>query len=75
MSVEPLRKRTMTISELQAKTLKVLRQMRRQLNRRAHEEGMSDREFMDQVLAPLEHEIRQDREVLKMNRKSKGNAR
>ena len=66
--VKPLTKKTMTLNELQLRTLKVLRLVRSQLNRQAHEGGMSDTEFTENVLDPLETEIKQDRYVLKMFR-------
>jgi hypothetical protein len=67
--VQPLKKKTMTLSELQLRTLDVLRKVRFQFNRAAHEEGMSDGEFLDAVLAPLETDIYQDRQMLKMTRR------
>lgn len=66
--VQPLKKKTMTLSELQLRTLDVLRKVRFQFNRAAHEDGMSDAEFLDAVLEPLETDIYQDRKVLKMAR-------
>lgn len=71
MSVEPLRKKTMTLNELQLRTLDVLRRVKFQFNRQAHEEGMSDAEFVDQVIDPLATDIYQDRQVLKMYAKQK----
>lgn len=73
--VQPLRKRTMTLSELQIKTLDVLRKVRFQLGRQAHEDGMTDTEFVEQYVDPLETEIYQDRQMLKLIRKqAKGGA-
>ena len=69
--VEPLRKKTMTLSELQMKTLDVLRKVRFQFNRQAYDDGMSDTEFLDQIIDPFETEIYQDRQMLKMLRKRK----
>jgi len=74
MSVPPLRKRTMTLHQLQMRTLDVLRKVRFQLQRQAWQEGMSDEEFVDKVISPLETDIYQDREVLKMHRKRKESA-
>lgn len=62
----PLRKRTMTLSKLQLRTLDVLRKVRFQLKRQGHEDGMSDDEFLSSVLEPLETDIYQDRQILKM---------
>lgn len=67
--VEPLKKRTMTLSQLQLRTLDALRKVVFQFNRAAHEEGMSDSEFIENVLDPLRDDIYQDRQVLKLNRK------
>lgn len=73
--VQPLRKRTMTLNELQLKTLDVLRKVRFQLGRQAHEDGMTDTEFVEQYVEPLETEIYQDRQMLKLIRKqAKGGA-
>ena len=65
MTVEPLKKKTMTLNELQVRTLNVIRLARFQLGRSAHEEGMSDAEFIEQVLEPLETDIHQDRHILR----------
>lgn len=73
--VQPLRKRTMTLNELQMKTLDVLRKVRFQLGRQAHEDGMTDTEFVEQYVEPLETDIYQDRQMLKLIRKqAKGGA-
>lgn len=63
--VEPLKSRTMTLDELQRETLKVLRKVRRQLNRSPYQSGMSDLEFMEEVLDPLQMRILADRDVLR----------
>ncbi len=67
--VKPLKKRTMTLDKLQLQTLNVIRRARFQLSRPAHENNMSDAEFIEQVLEPLETDIHQDRQILKMARK------
>ena len=75
--VKPLTKKTMTLNELQLRTLDVLRKVKFQFGRQAHEDGMSDSEFMDQVIDPLSTDIYQDRRVLKQARaetKKKGPA-
>lgn len=66
MSVQPLRKRTMGLDELRNQTRAVLKKCRKQLMRKAHEEGLSDSEFIDQVINPLETDIWQDVQVEKM---------
>lgn len=71
MMVEPLRKRTMTLSELQLRTLDVIRKVRFQFQRQGHEPGMSDSEFLAAIIEPLETDIYQDRQMLKMLRRSK----
>ena len=55
----------MTLEELQLKTLSVLKRVRKQFNRAAHEDGLSDGEFMDQVVEPLERKIKDDIYVVK----------
>ncbi len=68
--VEPLRARTMGLSELQLATLDLIRKARFQFNRAAWEEGMSDEEFLEQIAAPLETRILQDRVVIRMRRRA-----
>jgi hypothetical protein len=72
MSPRPLQKRTMTLSQLQMRTLDVLRKVRFQLQR-PHwaAEGMTDAEFLEQIICPLETDIYQDRQILKMAKKEK----
>lgn len=67
--VEPLKSRTMGLSELQFATLELIRKVRFQFRRQAHEDGMSDEEFMSQVVEPFEHRIYADRAVLRDKRK------
>lgn len=69
--VRPLRKRTMTLSKLQMRTLDMIRMVRFQLRRAAHEDGLSDEEFIESTLEPFEHEIYADRQVLKMIRQQR----
>jgi hypothetical protein len=68
MAVQPLKKKTMTLNQLQLRTLDVLRKVRFQFKRQAHEDGMSDEEFLDSVVEPLETDIYQDRQILKQQR-------
>jgi hypothetical protein len=65
--VTPLRSRTMTLSQLQMETLDVLRKVKFQFGRQAHEDGMSDGEFIESVVDPLIEKIFCDRQVLKMH--------
>lgn len=67
--VPPLRAKTMTLSKLQLETLDLIRKVRFQLGRAAHEEGMSDSEFLEEVIEPLEQRIVADRHVLRMKQK------
>lgn len=67
--VEPLRAKTMTLHQLQMRTLDLIRKLRFQLRRQAHEEGMSDAEFLENNVDNLEQEIYADRAVAKMHRK------
>lgn len=64
--VKPLKSRTMTLNELQLETLDLIRKVRFQFNKNPYEEGMTDDEFLDQVVWPLESQIYSDRAVLKM---------
>lgn len=64
--VEPLKSHVMTLDELQRATLKFCKQVRKQLRKSPHEEGLTDSEFIDEVLEPLETTIHQDREMLKI---------
>lgn len=68
MAVKPLRKRTMTLRQLQMRTLDVLRHVRFQFGRQSWQEGMSDSEFIEKFITPLETDIYQDRQIIKMKR-------
>jgi hypothetical protein len=61
--VEPLKSRAMTLGELQMATLRLIRRVRKHLNRKAHAEGMTDDEFKADVLDSLETVIQQDRSM------------
>lgn len=61
----------MTLNELQMRTLDVIRKARFQLRGSAYENSMSDEDFIEQVLEPLETDIIQDRHMLKMIRKAR----
>lgn len=62
-TIKPLKARVDTLEELQTKVLKVCALLRRQFNRAPYEGGLSDTEFLDQVIAPLERKIQTDREI------------
>ncbi len=72
--VKPLRSRTMTLSQLQLKTLELIRQMKFQLNRASWEDGRSDKEFIEDVLREFEGKILNDRFVLSESRRKKKEA-
>lgn len=63
--VKPLQKRTMTLDELQTRVIKLLKKVRKQFYRQAYEGGLSDAEFIEQWIYPLETEIDQDRQALR----------
>lgn len=63
--VKPLKARILTLEELQQETLQLIKKTRKQFNHKPHEEGMSDRDFVDLVLTPLETKIQQDIEMQK----------
>ena len=67
--VKPLTKRTMTLNELQLRVLDVLRKVKFQFSRQAHEDGMSDAEFIEHIIDPFTTDIYADREVLRMKRR------
>lgn len=69
--VEPLRSKTLTLGELQLRVVDFLRKARFQFRRQAHEVGMSDEEFIDEHLVPLEERIYQDRKILQMYKNAK----
>lgn len=73
--VKPLKARMHTLNQLQLETLDLIRKVRFQFNRAAHEPGMSDTEFLDQIVEPLAEKIRQDRAMLKMQRIERANER
>lgn len=64
--VTPLRKKTMTIDEVQKKTLKLIKEVRKHLSTPTHVSGVTDTEFDDRFLGTLETEIRNDIEYRKM---------
>jgi hypothetical protein len=69
--VEPLRSKTMTLNELQLATLDLIRKVRFQMNRLPYQDGMSDFEFLENVVEPLEQKIYADRHVAKMHKKAR----
>lgn len=70
MSVEPLKAKTMTLEELQLRTIDLIKQVRKQLKRAHFEEGMTDNDFMRNVLEPFEHDIKTDRYVIRKRREA-----
>jgi len=62
--IEPLKKRTMNLDQLQRKTIKVIRLMQKQLKRKHYHGGMTDEEFSDEVLNAFANDILIDRVML-----------
>jgi hypothetical protein len=73
--VIPLKKKTMTLNELQLRTLDAIRLTKFQFKRQAYQEGMTDEEFIDQVLEPLATDIYQDRQMVKILKKQQRQAK
>lgn len=72
--VKPLRRRTLNLDQMHYKTLKLIRETRKQLRRMPHEPGMNDEEFIREILNPLQEQIEADREILKMQGWPEGQA-
>ena len=66
--VKPLKAKIHTLGQLQLETLDLIRKLRFQLQRQAHEDGMSDSEFLEEIVQPLEDKIYQDREMARKQR-------
>jgi hypothetical protein len=64
--VKPLKARIHTLSELQLETLSLIRKFRSQLQRSAHDPGLSDTEFLDKIVQPLQDKIYKDRQMAKL---------
>jgi len=71
MTVKPLRRRTLTLKQLQAKSLRLISKMRKHLSVPPHISGVTDGEFTENVLCPLETQIKEDVEMMKMLEASK----
>jgi len=69
--VPPLKERFHTLNQLQLETLNLIRKVRFQLHRQPYDDGLSDREFLDQIVQPLEDKIYADRAMAKLKRKEK----
>lgn len=63
--VKPLRGKTMGLDALRVRVLDVLKKTRDQLHKTPYEDGLTDEEFIEQVLDTLEIEITQDIEYEK----------
>ena len=68
-AIEPLRARTMSLDTLQRRTLEVIKQTIKQFDHHYYEDGLSDRQFVDQVLRSFAEDIKVDRLVLARRRK------
>lgn len=64
--VKPLKRRIMTLDELRAKTLDMIRCCRKQFRKGPYEDGMTDEEFIDDVLNDFECQINCDIEMEKI---------
>lgn len=73
--IEPLRKRTMTLSQLQRRTLKVLREIRKHLNTPGAIAELSDQELINDVIEPLISDIQTDRIILGFDSNERGRKR
>ena len=69
--VKPLKAKIHTLNQLQLETLDLIRKVRFQLQHHAHQSGLNDTEFLEQIVQPLEDKIYQDREMAKMLRDQK----
>ena len=63
---KPLQSRTFSYEELQEATLEFIKKVYAQLYKAPHEDGLSDNEFVSEVIGPLESKIRADQDVIKM---------
>lgn len=59
--VPPLKSTIHTLDELQLETLNLCRKVRFQLQHHAHQSGLNDTEFLEQIVSPLEEKIYADR--------------
>lgn len=62
-SVTPLRARIHTLDQLQQATLDLIQRLRIQLHRAPHEPGLSDAEFLEEIVGPLETKIHHDQSM------------
>lgn len=62
--VEPLRRRTMTLEQLQKKTLQLIKRVHKHLNTPTHISGVTDAEFLEKACYGLETRITEDIEIL-----------
>lgn len=62
--VTPLRRRTMTLEQLQKKTLQLIKRVHKHLNTPTHVSGVTDGEFLEKACYPLESRISEDRMIL-----------
>lgn len=62
--VTPLRRRTMTLEQLQLKTLRLIKKIHKHLNTPTLVSGVTDGEFFEKYCYPLEARISEDRMIL-----------
>lgn len=69
--VRPLKSKVQTLEELRFSTLNFIKKVRKQLQHSPYQEGMNDSEFLDNVVAPFEEKIRNDRDMERIIEKQK----
>lgn len=69
--VRPLKAKVQTLQELRFSALHFIKKVRKQLQHSPYQEGMSDQEFIDQVVNPFEEKIRTDRDMERIIEKQK----
>ena len=68
MTVPPLQSRIQSRDELANSAIKFAEQCWDQLHKPPHEDGLTDQEFADQVIANFKEKVGNDREMLRMRR-------
>lgn len=67
--VKPLKARTMGLAELQLATMDLIRKVRFQFGHKPHDDGMTDNEFLEEIVDPFEQKILADRSVIRDKRR------
>lgn len=66
-----LKSSVMTLDELQRETLGLIRRMKAQLRKSPWQGGLSDREFIEHVLDPMQSKVAADREVANFKKRQR----